>query len=76
MCHKIHCTNNVHFLLGEIFHRYKNMNSSFLAISTLMKSDIGEKNFNKIYMSAQPLRYYLECANTYKGNSSKKKTSY
>ena len=41
-----------------------------------MKSDIGEKNFNKIYMSAQPLRYYLECANTYKGNSSKKKTSY
>ena len=62
--------------MGKVFQRYKNMNSSFVAISTLRKSDIGEKcliNF-LMNMPAQPLRYYLECANIYKGNSSKKKT--
>ena len=62
--------------MGKVFQSYENMNSSFVAISTLRKSDIGEKcliNF-LMNMPAQPLRYYLECANIYKGNSSKKKT--
>ena len=52
------------------------MNSSFVAISTLVKSDIGEKcliNF-LINMPAQSLKNYLECANIYKGISPKKKT--
>ena len=45
------------------------MNSSFVAISTLVKSDIGEKcliNF-LINMPAQSLKNYLECTNIYKG---------
>ena len=52
------------------------MNSSFVAISTLMKNNIGEKCLINILMniSAQELRDYLECANIYKGTSSKKKT--
>ena len=33
----------MNILLGEIFYSYKNMNSSFVAISTLVKSDIGKK---------------------------------
>ena len=52
------------------------MNSSFVGISTLIKSDIGEKcliNFLR-NISTQALRYYLECTNIYKGNSTKKKT--
>ena len=67
---------NVSFLLGNVFHRYKNMNSSFVAISTLIKSDNGEKCLINILMniSTQSLRDYLECANIYKGNASKKKT--
>ena len=52
------------------------MNSSFVVISKLIKSNIGEKylvNFLKnVY--AQAWRDYLECANIYKGNSPKKKT--
>ena len=52
------------------------MNSSFVAISTLIKNNIGEKCLINFLMniSAQALRDYLECANIYKGNSSKKKT--
>ena len=52
------------------------MTSSFVAISTLMKNNIGEKCLINILMniSAQELRDYLECANIYKGTSSKKKT--
>ena len=33
------------FLLGKIFYRYKNMNSAFVVISTLIKSNIGEEAF-------------------------------
>ena len=62
--------------MGVVFHRYKNMNSSFVAISTLIKRDIGEKCLINVLMniSAQALRDYLKCANIYKGNSSKQKT--
>ena len=64
------------FLMGVVFHRYKNMNSSFVAIGTLIKSDIGEKCLINLLMniSAQALRGYLECVNIYKGTSPKKKT--
>ena len=62
--------------MGVALHRYKSMNSSFAAISTLIKSDIGEKCLINFLMniSAQALRDYLECANIYKGTSPKKKT--
>ena len=62
--------------MGVVLHRYKSMNSSFAAISTLIKSDIGEKCLINFLMniSAQALRDYLECANIYKGTSPKKKT--
>ena len=76
LCHKIQDTENVHILLGKIFHKYKNMNSSFVAISTLIKSNIGEKclvNF-LTNISTQALRVYLKSANIYKGDASKKKT--
>ena len=68
--------NNAYILLGKIFHRYKNVNSSFVAISTLIKSNIGEKCLINILMniSTQSLRDYFKCANIYKGNASKKKT--
>ena len=51
------------------------MNSSFVVISKLIKSIIGEKclvNF-PMNVSVQSLRDYLECVNIYKGNSPKKK---
>ena len=66
----------MNILLGEIFHSYKNMNSSFAAISTLVKSDIGGKYLTNflINMPAQSLKNYLECENIYKGTSPKKKT--
>ena len=52
------------------------MNSSFVGISTLIKSDIREKCLINFLMNilTQALRYYLECANIYKANSAKKKT--
>ena len=52
------------------------MNSSFVAISTLVKSDIGEKCLINILMniSTQTLKGYLKSANIYKGNASKKKS--
>ena len=52
------------------------MNSAFVAISTLVKSNIGENcliNF-LMHVSGKALRDYLECANIYKGTSPKKKT--
>ena len=63
------------FFLGEVFYRYKDMNSSFVVISKLVKS-IAEKCLVNFLMnvSAQALRDYLECANICKGNSPKKKT--
>ena len=52
------------------------MNSSFVVISKLIKSNIEEKCLVNLLMSvsAQALRDYLECANIYKGDSPKKKT--
>ena len=52
------------------------MNSAFVVIRTLAKSNIGEKCLINFLMnvSAQGLRDYLECANIYKGASPKKKT--
>ena len=43
------------------------MNSSFVAISTLIKNNIGEKCLINFLMniSAQALRDYLECANIF-----------
>ena len=54
------------------------MNSSFVAISTLIKNYIGEKCLINFLMniSVQALRDYLECASIYKGNSSNKKTDF
>ena len=51
------------------------MNSSFVIISKLVKSNIREKCLVNFLMnvSAQELRDYLECENIYKGNSTKKK---
>lgn len=52
------------------------MNSSFVVISTLINSNIGEKCLISILMniSTQSSRDYLECGNIYKGNASTKKT--
>ena len=52
------------------------MNSAFVVISTLIKSNIGEKCIINFLMniSAQALRDYLECANIYNRTSPKKKT--
>ena len=51
------------------------MNSSFVVISKLIKSNIGEKCLVNFFMnvSAQALRDFLEFANIYTGNSPKKK---
>ena len=52
------------------------MNSSLVGISTLVKSNIGEKCLVNIlmYSSTVALRNYLKLANIYRSNSSKKKT--
>ena len=52
------------------------MNSALVAISTLIKSNIGKKYLINFLMnvSAQALRDYLECANIQKGTSAKKKS--
>ena len=73
---KNYYTKNVHFFLGEVFFRDKNMNSSFAVISKLIKSNIGVKCLVIFLMnvSTQALRNYLKCTNIYKGNSSRKKT--
>ena len=64
------------FLWGKIFYWYIDMNSAFAVISTLVKSNIGEKCLINFLMnvSAKALRDYLECANIYKGTSPKQKT--
>ena len=51
------------------------MNSSLVAIGTLLKSNIDEKCLINFLMNVpnQALRDYLKFANIYKGNSSKKK---
>ena len=55
---------------------YKNMNSKFAVMSTLVKSNIEEKCLIKFLMnvSTKGLKDYLECASIYKGTSPKKKT--
>ena len=52
------------------------MNSSFVAISTLVLTNFGEKCLISFLMNKSPqaLRDYLECANIYKGTSPKKKS--
>ena len=52
------------------------MNSSLVAISTLIKSNLGEKCLASFLMlvSNQGLRDYLKLANIYKGDAIKKKT--
>ena len=54
------------------------MNSSLVAISTLIKNNIGEKCLGSFLMlvSNQGLRDYLKLGNIYKGDAIKKKTSY
>ena len=51
------------------------MNSTFAAISTLIKSNIGEKRLKNFLMnvSKKGLKDYLECASIYKGISPKRK---
>ena len=51
------------------------MNSSFVAISRLVKSSIGEQCLINILLniSSQLLRDYLECTNIYKGKDQKRK---
>ena len=62
--------------MGYNFYWYKNMNSIFVVISTLVKSDIEEKCLINFLMnvSIKAFRDYLQCANIYKGTSPKKKT--
>ena len=52
------------------------MNSSLIAISTLIKGNIGEKCLASFLMtvSNQELLDYLRLANVYKGDAIKKKT--
>ena len=51
------------------------MNSSFVTISTLVKSNLTEKCLINVLMniSSQSLRSYLKLASIYNGNSNKKK---
>ena len=51
------------------------MNSSFVSICVLMKSNLGERCLinTLMNMSRQALRFYLKHANIYDGNSKKKK---
>ena len=53
------------------------MNSSFVAISTLIKSNISQRCLVNILMniSTPALRDYLKLANIYRGNWSKRKTN-
>ena len=53
------------------------MNSSLVAISTLVKGNISERClvYILINISTPALRDYLNLANIYRGNSSKKKTN-
>ena len=53
----------------------RTMNSSFVSIATLVKSNPGEKCLINILMniSSDALRNYLQCGKIYKGASSKKR---
>ena len=52
------------------------MNSSFVAIATLVTSNLRERCLMNIFMSIsnETLRYYLQCRKIYNRTSSKKKT--
>ena len=52
------------------------MNSSFLAIATLVATNLGDSCLINILMSIsnESLRYYLQCRKIYNDTSSKKKT--
>ena len=52
------------------------MNSSFVCISTLVKSNIGRQTLIHFLneVSSQSLRYYLKLTNIYDGNCNKKKS--
>ena len=52
------------------------MNSTFVSISILVKSNLGDRWLinTLMNMTSQSLRYYLKHANIYDGNSNKKKT--
>ena len=52
------------------------MNSRFAVISTLIKSNIGEKCLISFLtnISTKEIKDYLECASIYKGDSPKNKT--
>ena len=65
-------------MIELIVNREKNMNSSFVCISILVKSRI-PKNCLINYLnevSSQSLRSYLRLANIYDGNSNKKKSDW
>ena len=53
----------------------RTMNSSFVSIATLVKSNLGEKCLINILMniSSDALRNYLQRGKIYKGASSKKR---
>ena len=53
----------------------RTVNSSFVSIATLVKSNPGEKCLINILMniSSDALRNYLQCGKIYKGASSKKR---
>ena len=52
------------------------MHSTFVSISILVKSNLGERRLinTLMNMSSQALRFYLKHANIYDDNSNKKKT--
>ena len=65
--------NKWFIILGRI-NKLKNMNSSFVGISILLKSRTSERCLINILMnmSSQSLRGYVRLANIYDGNSNKK----
>ena len=70
------CNEKSSSLLGEVFYWYKNMNLTFAVISTLVKTNMGEKCILNFLMnvSKKALRNYLQCTSIYKETSPKKKT--
>ena len=70
-------SSGVSTFIGDIFLRYKIMNSSSVGISILMNSRLSKKCLINalMSMSSESLRSYLELANIYKGISPKKKTN-
>ena len=63
-------------MIELIVNRERNMNSSFVCISILVKSRIPKNSLINYLneVSSQSLRSYLRLANIYDGNSNKKKS--